>query len=328
MSTGNFFSVELESFHAACGLGMNAACLYLVMAMGTDRTGVKTAWSCNALEVRTSVSKRKAKEAQACLLKAGLIQQTKAGKHPRFNFVLQNDSEKVYLPSEFIDGAADEIPPLELMRQGGDVMALRLLVDLYSVTNFADDGGVQTDIVYQSYESEKLADVGELTIWGFDIGQLTAYGGRPIISCHVPGRSDSEWNEFWGRLRAFQGVGLCHFVPVLFDSDGGEVMHHLVNPFTGESMVEDAMWAAVNLVEERLHLDSYHTLKIPILSHIRNPVVKGVLAPKYRQQTQLTAAGYQATQERWEYYQGLYVHLQTECSYQGYIKGVSKVHQG
>lgn len=332
MSTGNFFSVELESFHAACELGMNEACLYLVMAMGTDRKGIKTSWSCNALQTRTSITKRKAKAAQQSLLGSGLIRQTKQGKHPHFEFVLQGDSEKVFLPSEFIDGAADEIPPLELMRQGGDVMALRLLVDLYSVTNFADDGGVQTDIVFFGYKSEKLSEVGEFAIWGFDQEQENVYSLRPAICCHVLGDAtrDLRLKEFGPRLKAIQDLGLARFVPVLFDSDGGEIMHHLENPFTGESMVENAKWAAANLVENRLHFDcsDEHDLVLPILKHFRSPVVKGVLALKYRQKTQLTAAGYQITQERWQFYQTMYEHLQAECSYQGYIKGISKVHQG
>jgi len=234
------------------------------------------------------------------------------------------------LPSEFVEGAAGEIPPLELMRQGGDVMALRFLIDLYSVTNFADDGGVQTDVIYQEYKAEKLAEVGELTIWGFDREVETAYPRCSAIRCHVSNdaKEERKLEKFWPRLKALQDLGLARFVPVLFDSEGGGIMHHLVNPFTGESMAEDVFAAASNLAEDRLYIDTYHDLVIPILKHIRKPVVKGVLALKYRQKTQLTAAGYQATQERWQYYQAMYEHLKTECSYQGCIKGTSRVVQG
>lgn len=328
MSSGKFFSIELDAFHDACALGLNAACLYLVMAMGTDRSGVKTAWSCNSLETRTSISRRRAKEAQGRLLQAGLIRQTKAGKHPRFNFVLQKDSEKVYWPNEFIDGASDEIAPLELMRQDGDVMALRLLVDLYSVTNFADDGGVNPDIVWQQYEGEKTCEVGEFAVWGFCGASRYVGAHHRIAGCHNPEMDKGKWDVFWDRLQALQNLGLCRFVPVLFDGPEGEIIHHLENPFTGESMVEITCWAAANLVEERLHIVTCHSLVIPIHKHIRSPVVKGVLALTYRQKTQLTAAGFQATQERWDSYQTMYDRLRGECTYQGYIKGKSKEHQG
>ena len=171
--------------------------------MGTDRSGVKTAWSCNSLETRTSISRRRAKEAQGRLLQAGLIRQNKAGKHPRFDFVLQKDAEKVYLPNEFIDGAADETAPLELVRQGGVVETLRLLVDLYSVTNFADDGGVNPDIVWQEFKGEKLYEIGEFAIWGFGhSGGGTVRYSYPVVSFHEPDEPKDVWEEFWGRSHA------------------------------------------------------------------------------------------------------------------------------
>lgn len=326
MNRGNFFSVELDAFYSACELGMNAACLYLVMAMGADRSGATTSWSCNALEMRTSISRRRAKEAQRLLLHAGLICQTKAGKHPQFKFKLQKNAEKVYLPNELIHGAANEVTPLELMRQGGDVMALRLFVDLYAVTNFADDGGVNADIVLQEYEGKKVGEVGEFAIWGFDAGCNTIRTGYPIVSCHKSSSGEDMWREFWSRLQSLQQLGLCRYMPVLFDGPDGEIIHPLENPFTGESMTEITYGAVERLMEDRLHADiENYSLVIPIYRHIRNPVVKGVLALMYRQKTQLTAAGYQVTQERWDNYQGIYENI--GCTYQGDIKGTSRGNQ-
>ncbi len=59
------------------------------------------------------------------LLRRGIIERSADGK-----FSLP-EPQWIWLPNEFVTGAADETPPLELLRQSQDVMALRLVVDLY-----------------------------------------------------------------------------------------------------------------------------------------------------------------------------------------------------
>lgn len=41
----------------------------------------------------------------------------------------------IWLPNEFVTGAENENPPLELLRQTQDVMALRLAIELYHAQN-------------------------------------------------------------------------------------------------------------------------------------------------------------------------------------------------
>jgi len=49
------------------------------------------------------------------------------------------ESKWIWLPNEFVTGAAGEAPPLELLRQTQDVMGLRLAVDLYREQNLWRD---------------------------------------------------------------------------------------------------------------------------------------------------------------------------------------------
>ena len=50
----------------------------------------------------------------------------------------------VWLPNALIDGAANEVPPVELIRQTRNLPALRLLIELYAV-QFLPSGGVPRD---------------------------------------------------------------------------------------------------------------------------------------------------------------------------------------
>ena len=58
------------------------------------------------------------------LVRLGLLEKIEEG-------VCLPKPQWIWLPNEFVTGAAEETPPLELLRQSQDVMALRLAVDLY-----------------------------------------------------------------------------------------------------------------------------------------------------------------------------------------------------
>src|SRR5262249_4374947 len=52
-----------------------------------------------------------------------------------------------WLPNTLIDGAANEVPPVELIRQTGSLPALRLLVELYAVQFLPNYGGVPRELL-------------------------------------------------------------------------------------------------------------------------------------------------------------------------------------
>ncbi|MEI7775256.1 MAG: hypothetical protein WCK17_10830, partial [Verrucomicrobiota bacterium] len=48
------------------------------------------------------------------------------------------EPKHVWLPNALIDGAADEVPPIELIRQTRNLMALQLLVEIYAIQFLPD----------------------------------------------------------------------------------------------------------------------------------------------------------------------------------------------
>ena len=70
---GDFFAVDRRAWARACGLGMNAAVAYLVLARfsGPDQRTTKA--GTNAVETYTGISRQRAKAAVAALEQNGLI---------------------------------------------------------------------------------------------------------------------------------------------------------------------------------------------------------------------------------------------------------------
>jgi hypothetical protein len=128
----------------------------------------------------------------------------------------------IWLPNELVTGAASEIPPLELLRQTQDTMALRLLVDLYHAHNLREDGGVTRRLLYEEYERHDVGGQGELAVCGFRSKHLSARWEGPI----APHRDkDNDGKNLWRRVNQLRELGLLEFVPHLVESadESGEI---------------------------------------------------------------------------------------------------------
>jgi hypothetical protein len=71
MSTGDFFAIDRRTWARVCGLGMNPAVAYLVLARFTGKTNRTTAASVHAIETYTSISRGRARVAIDKLIQCG-----------------------------------------------------------------------------------------------------------------------------------------------------------------------------------------------------------------------------------------------------------------
>lgn len=81
MNTGNFFRVDRRIWGAVCGLGMNPAVAYLVLAQGSDANNRSTRWSVTSLKTHAGVSWERGKLAIEQLNDLGFLQYAK--KHSK-----------------------------------------------------------------------------------------------------------------------------------------------------------------------------------------------------------------------------------------------------
>lgn len=81
---GNFFAVDRRAWARVCTYGLDRAIAYLVLARGTLGDMRTTSWSAKAVQERTDIPWRKAKDAVQALVAGGLVRQDKGGQHPRY----------------------------------------------------------------------------------------------------------------------------------------------------------------------------------------------------------------------------------------------------
>jgi hypothetical protein len=70
------------------------------------------------------------------------------------------EPQRIWLPNAIVDGAADETPPLRLLRQMQDVRRLRLFVAMYDSHDLANDGGISRTVLSQKHTLTKEGSRG------------------------------------------------------------------------------------------------------------------------------------------------------------------------
>ncbi len=283
---GGFFVIELESFQAACTIGLRPAVALLVLARFTGRGGTVTRASANAIEQRTGIGRKAAREAIDALTARGIIRREGSATKPRYIIVRtvdrpdprgslteaqrsviarclrgeklskrdagvaanlvtrgfvkrtesggfeespRDDATSVWLPNELVDGVNGNPSPVELVRQTGDVMALRLLVDLYEWHRLDEWCGVDPRTLRERYEEKFRHAVGAVFVIASMPAELTGDNALlPLFAPHIerdtkgnPVREDGRIKAplFWSRLGVLQRCRLVRFVPHVIDGD-------------------------------------------------------------------------------------------------------------
>jgi hypothetical protein len=169
---GSFFVIDRRIWSKLCDKGMNAAAAYLVMACGTGRGNRTTSWSANALHEYCGITWERAKAVIGDLIHDRFVR--RAAGHspakPRYELlpfrkpeeVNEDNDSNIWLPNTIVTGTEKgETPPVQRLRSAGDVLTLRLFVEMYQVQNLRDDGGVSPRIIRDCYEREYHSFVPE-----------------------------------------------------------------------------------------------------------------------------------------------------------------------
>jgi hypothetical protein len=256
-------------------------------------------------------------KAAAEALKARMIIKERTEQHSnrkRYQTLVLDEAEiaalteplAIWLPNALVDGAACEVPPIELIRQTRSLAALQLLIELYAAQFLPGYGGVPRELLKVVFERTKAGQQGPFIMWGFRSIHMTADRrlARPFLTGQLKegddGRQDAGWDDtFWPAVYVLIDLGLVEKVGMLLDGD--DVEAEIIHPFAmrgGEpaerELAHAASEAAAAMLTERQRNWSaeqgYHL--VPVRRHIANATVVEVFRLKYRPHTEATAAWY------------------------------------
>jgi hypothetical protein len=109
-----FFAVDRWTWARVCGLGLNAAVAYLVLARGTGKSNRESAWSVMAIENYTGISRSRAHDALSALMEDCVVRKLREGTRPKYELV----------PWHLVPGS-DPRPPLSSYEQSAVDKALQ-----------------------------------------------------------------------------------------------------------------------------------------------------------------------------------------------------------
>jgi hypothetical protein len=230
----------------------------------------------------------------------------------------------VWLPNSLVDGAVNEVPPVELIRQTRSLPALRLLIELYAVQFLPNYGGVPRELLKGVFERAKVGEQGPFVVWGFRSSHLSA--GRKLYAPFLTGqftktdggtrRDTGMEDSFWPAVHSLTDLGLLERVGMLID--GGDDEAEIIHPYAirGGEPAERELAAAAELAAQTMvtegqlawsQEEGYHL--VPVLKHIAKATVVEVFRLKYRPHTTATSAWFglmrQSTAEYLDHYRAM-----------------------
>ncbi len=322
---GDFFSIDAKTWDAICRKGsVNIPIAYLILARGTGGDNITTSWSVNAIEQYTGISRLYAKNAVRRLIDGKFIAVEKGGSRPRYKLTAAKESaDWIWLPNAIVDGARDEHPPAELLRQSASLPAIQLFVELYHAQSLAFDCGVSFRQLRLAYERHQVGQRGQYVVWGFRQNHQSVFHtrapfvvGRPVAQAK-PCDADKKL-IFWDALEIITATGLAQFVGHVVDDDTDDAA--IVHPYPEDGSGEpeervisiEAHRAGQSLLTpgQITWAENNNLMLLPAERHRQNIQLMGLLRLKYRARTAATATWYDPA--KWETWAETYQKIQRE----------------
>src|SRR5262249_53049029 len=140
----------------------------------------------------------------------------------------------IWLTNTLIDGAAGEVPPIELIRQTRSLPALRLLVELYAAQFLPNFGGVPRELLKVVFDRARVGEQRPFVVWGFQSKHILAGPDlfRPFLTGQFTKRDDRDDGmtaSFWPAIHTLTDLGLVERVGMLLDGDDDEA--EIIHPY-------------------------------------------------------------------------------------------------
>lgn len=297
---GNFLAIDRSTWDQLWEVEtrnrLNLVAAYIVLLAGTGSDHQFSKWSAKACEQHTGMGKPRAKLAIDELIQHGFValtdRSTKLYPQYRLEPILVG-SDPIFLPVAIVTGLAGEASILRRVRETGDAMLLRMLVDLYGLIQLDATFGVPIAALSQTapmdYPTRKVFEIGVHTVWALRLGGgKTAAGNWTNLHYTKTKNKDGAWEDFWARVAMLEKIGAIWYEAWIFDSsetdaeplfpvDFAALYHHSGGDDVYR-LTQTMLDAAGALSEERGDLLNRYGLDmlVSLAQHRRTPAIRGV----------------------------------------------------
>lgn len=298
---GNFLAIDRETWdrlwEVETGNRLNFVTAYIVLLAGTGSDHQLSKWSAKACEQHVGMGKPRAKVAIDELIEHGFVARTDSSTklHPQYR--LQSpplDSDPIFLPVALVTGIGTEASMLRRVRETGDALLLRMLVDLYGLVQLDATFGVPVSALSETspkdYPARKVFEIGIHSIWALrlSVGSKSASGDWVVPHRIKSPSKDGAWEDFWARVGVLEKIGAIWYEAWIFDGaekdaeplfpvDFAALYHRAAGDDVAQ-LTSTMLDAAANLSEERSDLLGRYSLDmlVTLAQHRRAPGIRGV----------------------------------------------------
>lgn len=292
---GNFFALDRDVWKRLWDVEatnrLNFISAYLVMSAGTGRDHQLSKWSTKACERHVGIGKPRAKVAIDELIEHGFAAHTEQSSKAYPQYRLQeipSDSDPIFLPVGLVTGLAAEASLLRRVREVGDPMLLRMLVDLYGLiqidSTYAVPISALSQVAPEDFPARKVFEIGVHAIWALRLSErLVARGDwtKPHYT--------KNWSIFWDRLQTLKDIGAIWYEPWIYESNDQDAEPIFpISMMTSHSLKvksDDALRltnaiqsASEALANGRAYLVEMYSedILVPLSQHRNTPSIRGV----------------------------------------------------
>lgn len=329
---GSFFAVDRDVWSRLWKVEatnrLNFVSAYLVISAGTGRDHRLSKWSTKACERHVGIGKPRAKLAIDELIENGFVAHTEQSSRAFPQYRLQelpSDSDPIFLPVGMVTGLAAEASLLRRVREVGDPMLLRMLVDLYGLVQIDSTYGVPvaalSQIASEDFPARQVFEVGVHSIWALRLSGTRTAGG----DWTAPHR-EKNWSVFWNRVQTLEEIGAIWYEPWVYESNDSdaEPMFPVSFPLTQKvkadadvvhltSIIQDA---SISLAEERSYLIEMYSedILVPLSRHRHVPSIRGVARLRIEADTPARRLSYRERVNLIKTYENGYTKLARDAS--------------
>jgi hypothetical protein len=297
---GNFFAVDRGAWsrlwEVETSNRLNLVLAYLVLLAGTGSDHQLSKWSAKACEQHVGVGKPRAKVAIDELIRHGFVTHSERSTklYPQYRLqAIPLDSDPIFLPVALVIGIATEASMLRRVRETGDALLLRMLIDLYGLVQLDATFGVPISALSQTqpadHPARKVFEIGVHAIWALRLGGSKSAAGEWASYHRSKSRSkDGAWEDFWARVAMLEQIGAIWYEAWIFDGAEADAeplfpvdfaaLYHRTEGDDVYQLTIAMLNAAASLSEERSDLLSRYgaDMLVTLAQHRRAPGIRGV----------------------------------------------------